>query len=128
MAEPPPVPSDLRRDVYPASDSSLAQTKEFGSDRFQKLRTGWATTDWRAVSRDAGRILAAAFGVALVVSAVLILAMIAFAPGIPPGADLYALNRPQALTFTDEKGDVLGVRGAIVGDRLKLSDMPRYLP
>ena len=58
----------------------------------------------------------------------LFLVISAVAPDIPPNADLYALNRPQALTFMDEKGTVMGVRGAIVGERLKLSDMPAYLP
>jgi len=42
--------------------------------------------------------------------------------------DLYALNRPQAVTFHDESGVLLGQRGAKVGDRLKLSEMPPYLP
>jgi penicillin-binding protein 1A len=42
--------------------------------------------------------------------------------------DLYAANRPIAFTFLDANGQVAGHRGAIVGERLKLSDMPPYLP
>jgi penicillin-binding protein 1A len=55
------------------------------------------------------------------------LAVIVIAPRIPNG-DLYTVNRPQALTFKDEKGAIIGVRGAIFGDRLKLTEMPGYLP
>ena len=121
MAEPPPTPSDTQGD-------HLTKAEGFGSNRFRGLRDGWRSIDWRSVWQDSGRVLAAAFGVALLLSAALALVMMAFAPEIPAGADLYALNRPQALTFTDEKGNMIGVRGAIVGDRLKLSEMPRYLP
>lgn len=128
MGDPPPVPSHREGNDHPAAESFFTRAKGFASSRFQRLRDGWKATDWRTVWHDPARILAGAFGVALVLSAVFILVMIALAPGIPRGADLYALNRPQALTFTDEKGDVVGVRGAIVGDRLKLSEMPRYLP
>src|SRR5947209_12185151 len=42
--------------------------------------------------------------------------------------DLYALNRPAALTFLDQNDKAAGVRGAILGDRLTLSQMPPYLP
>lgn len=60
--------------------------------------------------------------------ATLYLAVISTKPDIPLGADFYALNRPQAFTFLNEKGAVMGRRGAIVGERLKLADMPPYLP
>ena len=33
-----------------------------------------------------------------------------------------------AFTFLDEDGNDVGHRGAVVGERLKLEDMPRYLP
>ena len=122
MGQLPPVPSDPQR--HEIDESFFAKAKQFASERSERLRTSLKRIDWR----DPARILAGAFGVALVLSAVLIVVMIALAPGIPRGADLYALNRPQALSFTDQKGDVVGIRGAIVGDRLKLSDMPRYLP
>ncbi|HVV27337.1 MAG TPA: PBP1A family penicillin-binding protein [Rhizomicrobium sp.] len=51
-----------------------------------------------------------------------------FAPPLDPATDLYAVNRPLALTFLDANGKEVGHRGAIVGERLKLSDMPAYLP
>jgi penicillin-binding protein 1A len=49
-------------------------------------------------------------------------------PVLPLDSDLYALNRPAAYTFLDKNGNRLGVRGAIAGERLNLSDMPPYLP
>ncbi|HEY4115391.1 MAG TPA: PBP1A family penicillin-binding protein [Rhizomicrobium sp.] len=51
-----------------------------------------------------------------------------FAPPLDPSLNLYAINRPIAFTFLDAEGKQVGHRGAIVGDRLKLSDMPPYLP
>lgn len=42
--------------------------------------------------------------------------------------DLYSVNRPIAYTFVDMNGDVVGHRGAIVGQRLTLDQMPPYLP
>jgi penicillin-binding protein 1A len=50
------------------------------------------------------------------------------APPIDPNIDLYAVNRPIAFTFLDAAGETVGHRGAIVGERLKLEDMPAYLP
>ncbi|MGD0190642.1 MAG: PBP1A family penicillin-binding protein [Rhizomicrobium sp.] len=51
-----------------------------------------------------------------------------FAPKLDLSKDLYSVNRPVAFTFVDAAGDVVGHRGAIVGDRLKLDEMPAYLP
>src|SRR5580698_7268614 len=51
-----------------------------------------------------------------------------FAPKLDLTKDLYSVNRPVAFTFVDASGDVVGHRGAIVGDRLKLDEMPAYLP
>ncbi|HEY2446982.1 MAG TPA: PBP1A family penicillin-binding protein [Rhizomicrobium sp.] len=50
------------------------------------------------------------------------------APDIDPQKDLYAANRPIAFTFLDAQGNIAGRRGAIVGERLGLADMPSYLP
>jgi penicillin-binding protein 1A len=50
------------------------------------------------------------------------------APRLNFDKDLYAVNRPIAFTFIDANGHVAGHRGAIVGERLKLSEMPPYLP
>ncbi|HWM61845.1 MAG TPA: PBP1A family penicillin-binding protein [Rhizomicrobium sp.] len=51
-----------------------------------------------------------------------------FAPKLDPNIDLYAVNRPLAFTFLDAGGNEAGHRGAIVGERLKLEEMPDYLP
>ena len=51
-----------------------------------------------------------------------------FAPKLDPAIDLYAVNRPLAFTFLDAAGNDVGHRGAIVGERLKLEEMPAYLP
>ena len=51
-----------------------------------------------------------------------------FAPKLDPGVDLYAVNRPLAFTFLDVSGAEVGHRGAVVGERLKLEEMPVYLP
>jgi penicillin-binding protein 1A len=51
-----------------------------------------------------------------------------FAPALDPKIDLYAVNRPLAFTFLDADGNEVGHRGAIVGERLSLNDMPKYLP
>ncbi len=40
----------------------------------------------------------------------------------------YAVNRPIAFTFLDADGNDVGHRGAVVGERLHLQDMPAYLP
>jgi len=51
-----------------------------------------------------------------------------FAPKLDPAVDLYAVNRPLAFTFLDVEGNEVGHRGAVVGERLKLTEMPTYLP
>ncbi len=56
------------------------------------------------------------------------LALGLFAPRLDPAIDLYAVNRPLAFTFLDVNGAEIGHRGAIVGQRLKLEEMPAYLP
>ncbi|HEY1630650.1 MAG TPA: PBP1A family penicillin-binding protein [Rhizomicrobium sp.] len=51
-----------------------------------------------------------------------------FAPPIDNTKDLYSVNRPIAFTFLDADGREVGHRGALVGDRLTLEQMPAYLP
>jgi penicillin-binding protein 1A len=51
-----------------------------------------------------------------------------FAPTPDPAIDLYTVNRPMAFTFLDVDGNDAGHRGAVVGRRLKLEQMPAYLP
>lgn len=41
--------------------------------------------------------------------------------------DLYAANRPPSMTIVDRDGDVIGTRGAILGDRIALEDVPPIL-
>ncbi|HUO89214.1 MAG TPA: PBP1A family penicillin-binding protein [Rhizomicrobium sp.] len=51
-----------------------------------------------------------------------------FAPPLDMSRDLYAVNRPIAFTFLDAAGNEVGHRGAIIGKRLTLDDMPAYVP
>ena len=51
-----------------------------------------------------------------------------FAAPLDRGVDLYSVNRPLAFTFLDADGNDVGHRGAIVGERLELDEMPSYLP
>ena len=51
-----------------------------------------------------------------------------FAPPLDLSQDLYSVNRPIAFTFLDAQGETVGHRGAIVGERLHLEDMPAYVP
>jgi len=88
--------------------------------------------DWRRHSRSP---LAKFFAIAVAVIAIP-LALLALAPAAltvlaPPldtREDLYSVNRPLAFTFLDAEGNQVGHRGAIVGDRLSLDEMPPYLP
>ncbi len=68
----------------------------------------------------------AALGLSLLYFAPTILGW--FAPKLDVSKDLYAANRPVAFTFVDATGEIVGHRGAIVGDRLTLDEMPPYLP
>ncbi|HEU0161435.1 MAG TPA: PBP1A family penicillin-binding protein [Rhizomicrobium sp.] len=94
----------------------------------------WTRENLRQVTRITDRY-APAFAITMAVIA-LPLALLyllpvilgLFAPPLDPKVDLYAVNRPLAFTFLDTEGNEVGHRGAIVGDRLKLSEMPAYLP
>ena len=50
------------------------------------------------------------------------------APQIDMSQDLYSVNRPVAFTFVDSQGHIAGHRGAVVGERLHLDEMPPYVP
>ena len=50
------------------------------------------------------------------------------APPLDMAKDLYTVNRPVAFTFLDASGNEVGHRGAIIGRRLTLEEMPAYLP
>ena len=76
-------------------------------------------------------ILAIAIGVVVSATAgtvILIAAIVSLAPEIDGNADLYALNQPPAYSFVDAKGVEIGHHGPVVGERLKLADMPPFLP
>jgi len=51
-----------------------------------------------------------------------------FTPKLDLSKDLYAVNRPTSFTFLDAGGHEIGHRGAQVGERLTLKQMPAYLP
>src|SRR5271165_2130177 len=84
---------------------------------------------------DHSGLFARLFAIAAVVIAVPVLLLLLlptllswFAPALDLSQDLYAVNRPVAFTFLDAKGEIAGHRGAIVGERLTLEQMPPYLP
>ncbi|HTO39506.1 MAG TPA: PBP1A family penicillin-binding protein [Rhizomicrobium sp.] len=86
----------------------------------------WAR--WRVVvlrTALALGVLGAAAGVGLYMLPDIIASL---APKVDVSRDLYALNRPAAFTFLDSQGREVGHRGAVVGTRLTLDEMPAYLP
>ncbi|HWE06680.1 MAG TPA: PBP1A family penicillin-binding protein [Rhizomicrobium sp.] len=96
------------------------------SERLEASRN-WAARHRLAVMR-ALAIVAAIFVVPVVALELAPGYLVWTAPSIDPNKDLYAANRPIAFTFLDADGNVAGRRGAIVGQRLSLGDMPAYLP
>lgn len=74
-----------------------------------------------------GIVAAAAAGVLLAVSIAFVGAVNILAPDLSQ-PDLYTLNRPASLTFVDEHDQPAGQRGAIVGERLTLNELPPYVP
>src|SRR5476649_2284895 len=90
--------------------------------------------DWRRLAQAAEpyvptfAIVMAAIAVPLALLYLTPLALGLFAPRLDPTIDLYAVNRPLAFTFLDVGGNEVGHRGAIVGERLKLEEMPALLP
>jgi penicillin-binding protein 1A len=91
-----------------------------------------AVGDWLRGRQGLFTRLGAVLAVILLVPAALILLVPTLlswlAPPLDLSQDLYAVNRPVAFTFLDATGDVVGHRGAIVGERLGLNEMPSYLP
>jgi penicillin-binding protein 1A len=82
----------------------------------------------RVASRLSMPMLVLSGTISVVALALVFLALEWAAPILPLNTDLYSLNRPAAFTFLDEKGQIVGQRGAAVGERLSLSEMPPYLP
>ena len=73
-------------------------------------------------------ILSAAIGVPLALFFLAPTILSWFAAPLDMSKDLYAVNRPIAFTFLDADGNEVGHRGAIIGKRLTLEQMPSYLP
>ena len=73
-------------------------------------------------------ILTAAIAVPLAILLMLPTILSWFASPLDMSKDLYAVNRPIAFTFLDADGNEVGHRGAIIGQRLTLEQMPAYLP
>jgi penicillin-binding protein 1A len=87
--------------------------------------------DWARVAEPYARPFAIAMAIIAVPLSLLYLTPLVlglFAPTLDPRMDLYAVNRPLAFTFLDASGEDVGHRGAIVGQRLTLKEMPAYLP
>src|SRR3954466_15504021 len=87
--------------------------------------------DWARVAEPYARPFAIAMAIITVPLSLLYLTppvLGLFAPTLDPRMDLYAVNRPLAFTFLDASGEDVGHRGAIVGQRLTLKEMPAYLP
>lgn len=74
-----------------------------------------------------GIVAAAVAAVLLVVSLAFVGAVNVLAPDLSQ-PDLYTLNRPASLTFVDEADQPAGERGAIVGERMTLNELPPYVP
>ena len=73
-------------------------------------------------------IVTAAVAVPLAILLLLPTVLSWFASPLDMSKDLYAVNRPIAFTFLDADGNEVGHRGAIIGKRLTLDDMPAYVP
>lgn len=82
----------------------------------------------RTILRWTGIAAAGFAGMVLVGALIFLLSLNLLQPDITNAGDLYSLNRPPALTFLDQNNKAAGVRGAILGERLTLADMPAYLP
>ncbi len=97
-------------------------------------KNGWDMNRLRRIWRRARPYAPfAAIGTAIVALPVIALQMVPvvlgwFAPPLDPKVDLYAVNRPLAFTFLDVSGAEVGHRGAVVGQRLHLEQMPAFLP
>lgn len=87
----------------------------------------WAERHRSALLRTAA-IAAVVLAIPVAIAVIAPMLLVAFAPRLDTSKDLYAVNRPVAFTFLDASGDDVGHRGAIVGERLHLQDMPAYLP
>ncbi len=73
--------------------------------------------------------LASGFGACVLFASLLFVVMYyAYAPELPQGVDLNAINKTPSITLTDAAGKVFASRGAAFGFRVAVSEMPKYLP
>jgi penicillin-binding protein 1A len=93
---------------------------------FERL-IDWARAHPRGVRRI-GIWSGIVIGVPLLLLFLLPYLLMPFAPKVDTAQDLYAANRPVAFIFYDANNQVAGRSGARVGERLKLEEMPAYLP
>ncbi len=67
-------------------------------------------------------------GIILFLSACFVALYYRYAPDLPITADLGNLNRTPSITLTDANGKTFATRGAAFGYRVKVDEMPPYLP
>jgi penicillin-binding protein 1A len=67
-------------------------------------------------------------GIILFLSACFVALYYLYAPDLPITADLGNLNRTPSITLTDPQGKTFATRGAAFGYRVKVDEMPPYLP
>ena len=73
--------------------------------------------------------LASGFGACVLFASLLFVIMYyAYAPELPAGVDLNAINKTPSITLTDASGKVFASRGAAFGFRVAVDEMPEYLP
>jgi penicillin-binding protein 1A len=98
----------------------------FFENLWQGLR-GWLASHRGGLTR-----IATIAGAVILVPVALVFALPVilgwFAQPLDSTKDLYGANRPIAFTFLDADGNDVGHRGAIVGERLTLEQLPPYLP
>jgi penicillin-binding protein 1A len=82
----------------------------------------------RSVLLRATWVIAAVLAVPAVLIFLLPYFLVWSAPHVDLSKDLYAANRPVAFTFLDAQDHIVGHRGALVGERLSLDEMPPFLP
>ena len=67
-------------------------------------------------------------GIILFLSACFVALYYHYVPDLPITADLGNLNRTPSITLTDPQGKTFATRGAAFGYRVKVEEMPPYLP
>lgn len=73
--------------------------------------------------------LASGFGGCVLFASLMFVVMYyAYAPELPEGIDLNAINKTPSITLTDASGKVFASRGAAFGFRVAVDEMPDYLP